>query len=61
MKIIEILKWEGSNKAIALCYAPSVEDLTFTVDDTTLDSGSLAYTAGGAVYVLGTDWNQIGG
>lgn len=60
MKLIEIVKWEGSHVAVALIYADQASDLGTTLNDLTLSKGSMAYLANGNVYVLGTTWAKIG-
>lgn len=61
MKIISILQWAGSHKAIALCYAGTSAALTNKVDETDIDAGSMAYLGNGDVYVFnGTQWNKVG-
>lgn len=62
MKLIEVIKWEASHKAIVIVYAESSSDLAGELKDLTISSGSLAYLANGDVYVFdGSDWNKIGG
>lgn len=60
MKIIEILKWEASKKAVALCYANEASDLVTTLGDLVLSNGSLCYFGNGDVYVLGDTWTKVG-
>lgn len=60
MKVIEILKWEASQKAVALCYADESSDLVTELGGLTLSKGSLAYLADGDVYVLGDTWTKVG-
>jgi len=62
MKLIEVIKWEASNRAVVLIYAGSSSDLAATLKTMIISSGSLAYLANGDVYVFnGTQWNKIGG
>lgn len=62
MRIISVLTWIASHKAIALCYAGQASDLVNKIDGTELDGGSLAYLGNGDTYVFnGTTWNKIGG
>ena len=61
MKLIDVLKWEGTQLAVALVYADAEADLGTTLGKLTLSKGSLAYLADGTVYVLGTTWAKIGG
>ena len=60
MKVVEILKWEASQKAIALCYADASSDLVTKLGDLTLSKGSMCYLANGDVYVLGDTWAKVG-
>lgn len=61
MKIISILTWTASHLAVALVYADAEADLNGVVNETILDSGSLAYVGNGSVYVYdGAEWNKVG-
>lgn len=65
MKLIEVIKWEATNRAVVLVYAASSSNLAGEItrmNPLTISSGSLAYLANGKVYVYdGTNWNEIGG
>ena len=62
MKLIEVIKWEATKKAVVLVYAAASTDLADEVGDINISSGSMAYLANGKVYVYdGTNWNEIGG
>lgn len=61
MKLIEVIKWEASQVAVALVYADQASDLGTTLGKMTLSKGSLAYLATGEVYVLGSTWSKMGG
>lgn len=62
MKLIEVIKWEATHKAIVLVYAAASTDLADELKDINISAGSMAYLANGKVYVFdGTNWNQIGG
>ena len=65
MKLIEVIKWEATNRAVVLVYAKSSSNLGSVIEKQNrllVSSGSLAYLANGKVYVYdGTDWNEIGG
>lgn len=57
MKIIGILQWEASHKAVALCYAANAAALATKVADTEIAAGSIAYTGDAKTYVFnGTQW-----
>ena len=57
MKIIGILQWSASHKAVCLCYGANLAALTIKVDETDIDAGSIAYTGDGKTYVFnGTTW-----
>ena len=61
MKIISILTWTASHLAVALVYADAEADLNGVVNETVLDSGSLAYLGDGSVYVYnGATWKKVG-
>lgn len=61
MKIISILTWTASHLAVALVYADAETDLKGKVNETVLDSGSLAYISNGDAYVYdGSTWNKAG-
>jgi len=60
MKLIEVLKWEASQVAVALVYADASSDLGTELGTLTLSKGSLAYLANGDVYVLGATWAKVG-
>lgn len=60
MKLIAVLKWEASQKCVALVYADASTDLSTTLNGLTLTNGSLAYLANGDVYVLGATWAKVG-
>lgn len=61
MKIISILTWTASHLAVALVYADAEANLNGKVNETVLDSGSIAYVGNGSVYVYnGSTWTKVG-
>ena len=60
-KLIDAMKWEASQVAVAIVYADSAADLGTKLGALTLSKGSIAYLANGSVYVLGDSWTKIGG
>lgn len=65
MKLIEVIKWEATNRAVVIVYADSSSDLDNVIEKQSrllISAGSLAYLANGDVYVFnGTNWTKIGG
>ena len=61
MRIISILTWTASHLAVALVYADAEANLNGAVNETVLDSGSIAYVGDGSVYVYnGSTWTKVG-
>lgn len=60
MKIVQIMNWDKSHLAVALCYADNEGDLVTTLSGTELSKGSICYLSNGDVYILGETWTKVG-